>query len=59
MADEAALADAMATAAMVLGVEQGIALIESFPGVEGLLVTDDGSVVMSQGMSAFTELSGR
>ncbi|MBT9176211.1 MAG: FAD:protein FMN transferase [Firmicutes bacterium] len=59
VADEAALADAIATAAMVLGVEQGIALIESFPGVEGLLVTDDGSVVMSQGMSAFAELMGR
>ncbi len=59
VADEAALADAIATAVMVLGVEQGIALIESFPGVEGLLVAEDGSVVMSQGMSAFTKLTDR
>jgi thiamine biosynthesis lipoprotein len=59
VAPEAALADAIATAAMVLNVEQGIALIESFPGVMGLLVTEDGTVVMSQGMSAITELTGR
>lgn len=58
-APEAALADAIATAAMVLDVEQGIALIESFPGVMGLLVTEDGTVVMSQGMAAITELTGR
>ena len=59
VAPEAALADAIATAAMVLDVTQGVALIESFPGVMGLLVTEDGLVVMSQGMSDITELTGR
>jgi len=59
VAEEAVLADAVATAVMVLGSERGVALIESFPGVEGLLVREDGSVIMSQGMAAFTELTGR
>ena len=38
VAEEAAAADALATAVMVLGKEKGMALIKSLPGVEGILV---------------------
>lgn len=38
VAEEAATADAIATAVMVLGIEKGQALINSLPGVEGFLL---------------------
>jgi thiamine biosynthesis lipoprotein len=38
VAEEAATADALATAVMVLGVERGQAVINSLPGVEGVLI---------------------
>jgi len=59
MASEAALADAIATAVMVLGAEEGKALIEAFPDVEGLLITEGGAIVMTDGMAQFTELINR
>ncbi len=44
VAEEAATADALATGVMVLGRERGEAVINSLPGVEGVLIweTDDG-----------------
>ena len=42
VAPNAALADALATAAFVLGPEKGLSLLERYPGVEGLLVGADG-----------------
>ena len=42
VAEEAASADALATAVMVLGLEKGKALIKSLPGIEGLLVWREG-----------------
>jgi thiamine biosynthesis lipoprotein len=43
VADRAILADALATAAVVLGPKAGLALLEKSPGVEGVLaVSDDG-----------------
>jgi len=46
VAEKAVLADALATAAVVLGIDQGLALLERTPGVEGLMVTrnDDGGL---------------
>jgi len=38
LAEEAAVADALATGTMVLGKERGQALIKSLPGVEGILI---------------------
>jgi thiamine biosynthesis lipoprotein len=38
IADNCALADALSTAAFVLGPEQGLALLEQAPGTEGLLI---------------------
>jgi len=42
VAEKAVLADALATAAVVLGVDRGLALLEMIPGVEGLMTVQDG-----------------
>jgi thiamine biosynthesis lipoprotein len=44
-APSAALADALATATMVLGPQSGLGLIESLPGCEAYLVSKDLEVV--------------
>jgi len=54
--EKAAVADAIATAVMVLGKDEGLALIEAWPGVRGLLITAGGEIIMSSGMAAMTEL---
>ena len=41
IAPQAALADALATAVMVLGIEKGLALAQSQPGCEALLITKE------------------
>ena len=41
---DAELADALATAAFVLGIEEGLALVERMEGVEALFVTETGEV---------------
>ena len=46
MADKAILADALATAAVVLGMKGGLALLEGMPGVEGVIVNVDGDGVL-------------
>jgi len=43
-------ADALATAAFVLGPEQGLALLEKLPGVDGLIVAADGSTRITSGL---------
>lgn len=43
------MADALATAVMVLGVTEGLSLIENTPGCEALLVTKDLQTVRSSG----------
>jgi thiamine biosynthesis lipoprotein len=45
-------ADALSTAAFVLGPEEGIALLARLPGVEGLLVTKDGRPSRTPGFPA-------
>jgi len=42
VAKQAVLADALATAAVVLGPERGLELLQSIPGVEGVLAVADG-----------------
>lgn len=46
----AMLADGLATAAFVLGPEAGLKLLEEWPGVEGLIVSADGSVEVTSGL---------
>jgi len=53
---KAAVADAIATAVMVLGKEAGLALIEDWEGVEALLITAEQEFIMSSGMAALTEV---
>ena len=50
VAQDAAFADALATAMCVMGPDQGLALIESLPRVEALLVSMDGRTLSSSGL---------
>lgn len=51
LAPTAMEADALSTAVFVLGEQKGLALIESLPSVEGILVTSDGRIIVSSGLS--------
>jgi FAD:protein FMN transferase len=44
-------ADALSTALLVLGPEEGLALLERVPGAEGVVVTKDGRRFASQGLA--------
>ncbi len=48
-------ADALATAVFVLGEMEGMGLIESLDGVEGLIITSDKRILRSRGFGAFEE----
>lgn len=56
LAETAMEADALSTALFVLGPEKGLALVESLPGVEALLVTADLEVILSTGLAGRVEL---
>jgi len=51
VAADAFTADAYSTAVFVLGLEQGIALVESLPGVEAILITEDEQVHITSGLA--------
>jgi len=57
--EKAMIADAIATAAFVLGPEEGLKLINSWSGVEGMLVTEDEQIIVSPGMDPILEYQGR
>lgn len=59
VAPHAALADALSTAVMVMGREDGLALIERLPGVEALLVTKDMDISISSGFPTENEWQER
>ncbi len=50
IAPSAMEADALATAVFVLGRGQGLALVDSLPGVEAVLITDAGEILVSKGL---------
>ena len=50
MARTSTIADALSTGVFVLGGEQGMALIERLPDVEGVMVTSDNQVQVSSGL---------
>ena len=52
-------ADALATAVCVLGPEKGLALVESLPGTEALLVDESGRQIPSSGFVALTSFEPR
>jgi thiamine biosynthesis lipoprotein len=47
-----------ATAAFLLGTEEGLALLEETPGVEGALITDAGTILPTAGMRFLSDLPG-
>jgi FAD:protein FMN transferase len=55
VAGSAALADALATAVFVLGPDAGLALLESFPGTEGLVVDAEGVPRWTPGLEGRVE----
>ena len=50
VSDRAVLADGLSTGVFVLGPEQGMALVERLPDVEGVIVTADNEVLVSSGL---------
>ena len=58
VAGSAFRAGCFSTAAFLLGTESGLALLEETPGVEGALVTEDGSIVSTSGMKRLSNLPG-
>ena len=55
VAPSAALADALATAAFVLGPQKGIALLEKTPDAEGLIIGADGNIYRTAGLETAWE----
>ncbi|MEO2159470.1 MAG: FAD:protein FMN transferase [bacterium] len=53
VAPTAADADALSTAILVLGPEEGIPLLNELPGVEGILVTKEQEIIKSEGFSRY------
>ena len=47
-----------ATASFLLGPLSGVAFIENSPGIEGVLIMDDGSIEASPGMAMLSDLPG-
>lgn len=56
IADTCMHADIIATSALVLGIEEGLQLIESQPNVEGLIITEDREVYVSSGLKKDLEI---
>jgi thiamine biosynthesis lipoprotein len=50
LAPDCALADALATAAFVLGPEEGLFLLEGWQGVEGVMVDEEGELLVTSGI---------
>ena len=47
-----------ATAAVLLGADAGLAFLESAPGIEGVLLLEDGDCRATEGMSRLSDLPG-
>ncbi len=45
------MADALSTGVFVLGPQAGMALIEKLPDIEGVIVTDSNTVMISTGLT--------
>lgn len=56
LAATAAEADALSTAVFVLGPEDGLALIEAIPGVEGVLITPELELIVSSGLEGIIDI---
>jgi thiamine biosynthesis lipoprotein len=56
IADNAMTADALSTAVFVMGLEQGMALVEEMPGIEAIIITEDEKIHISTGLEGQVEL---
>ncbi|MCA9551885.1 MAG: FAD:protein FMN transferase [Myxococcales bacterium] len=56
VAQRAEDADALSTSVFVMGPDKGMALVESLPGVEAIMVTGDGRVLLSSGLEGKVQL---
>jgi len=56
--DRAVLADALAKGVFILGPDQGMALIEKLPGVEGVIVSASNDVLVSSGLKGKLTMLG-
>ena len=54
VAPSAMAADALSTAALVLGPGEGMELLDRLDGIEGMIVTKDQTVLRSKGLSRYT-----
>lgn len=50
VADRTAVAEVLAKVALILGVEQGLAYLEHLPGIEGLIFTNQATMVYTAGL---------
>jgi len=50
------MADALSTAVMVLGPDNGLSLIESYPGTEAIIISADDALILSKGAEAYFTL---
>ncbi len=57
IAPDATQADALATTVFVMGAEDGVALVETIPSVECLIVSEERELYPSSGLDAFMELN--
>ena len=58
VAPDAFHAGLAATAAFLLGAEEGLRHLENLPGIEGALITEDGRVLSTSGMDRLSDLPG-
>lgn len=54
VAKDGTMADAISTAVFVMGLEDGMKLIEKLPGLAGLIVDADGNIHLSSGLKGYT-----
>jgi hypothetical protein len=57
IAEESFLADALATAVMVKGRQEGIAMLARFPGARGVFVERDGTVWVAEDLKNVLDLA--
>ena len=58
VADRATTADVLSTGVFIMGPDQGMALIEQLPNVEGVIVTAANTVLISSGLKNRVEIKG-
>ena len=54
--NRAVIADVLSTGVFIMGPDEGMALIEKLPDVEGVIVTADNEVLVSSGLKGRVEL---